>query len=131
MVQKEFRVANFEKGRYLTWHVASQSKKELKVTLRDDQQDYFASKKNKGNSNLEELAFGGSHIKGNDLTIVIDIPESDEIKGTPYLNTTLKENGDLVGYTWLLTIEEAHDDDYNDLTIVLSSMRLNFDQIWE
>lgn len=121
MVSKEFIVDDFPKGYYMSWFVATQMENTGTITLFDENYTYFkAEKKNKSTDIEPPLAIGADFIKGNNLKLKIDIPASSNIKGVPNLNNISSDNGRIVGHSFLLSIEDWTDEDYNDVYVALT-----------
>lgn len=117
---RTIKVNNFNKGFYMSWFVTAQAYFTSTTTLKDDKKTYFKAEKKTRSTNINPpLAINASFIEGNNLELSIDIPESSEIKGSPFSNNILGPNGEEVGVSWIFCAEDASDEDYNDVYVAL------------
>ena len=114
-MKKEFNVP-IPKGYFMSWFVTTQSSAEITVTLKDDSKTYFAASKQSIDID-PPLAISYSTIYGNNLKLIVDIPKSSQILGSPHSNDITTDNGTVVGKEFNLCLEDFTDKDYNDVAI--------------
>ncbi|MEA3427856.1 MAG: hypothetical protein U9Q84_01270 [Thermodesulfobacteriota bacterium] len=85
MATQTYVVPNFTKGLFMVWNMFTQAAFDICVTLKDDSTTYVDHKCKAGRDIDPPLAGGHSFIEGDNLKIVVDIPQSSEIKS--YINS--------------------------------------------
>lgn len=114
-MQREFNVP-ISKGYFMSWFVTTQAAFKITVTLKDDSKTYFSQSKQSINID-PPLAFSYSTVYGNNLKIKVDIPNSNQILGSPHSNDITTDDGIVVGKEFNLCLEDSKDMDYNDVAI--------------
>lgn len=94
-MQREFNVP-IPKGYFMSWFVTTQSSAKITVTLKDDSKTYFTESKQSADID-PPLAIGYSTICGDNLKLIVDIPQSSQIIGGPHSNDITTDNGTVVG----------------------------------
>lgn len=115
IMQREFNVP-IPKGYFMSWFVTTQSSAKITVTLKDDSKTYFTESKQSADID-PPLAIGYSTICGDNLKLIVDIPQSSQIIGGPHSNDITTDNGTVVGKEFNLCLEDFIDKDYNDVAI--------------
>ncbi|KAA6328749.1 hypothetical protein EZS27_022385 [termite gut metagenome] len=115
MATRLFSIA-VDAGNYISWFVTTQASFAVTVTLKDDVKQYFT--KTKQSRNIEPpLALDAAVVAGSNLQMIVDIPSSTAILGTPHSNDILTDKGDIVGKEYTICLEDEKDQDYNDVAI--------------
>jgi len=115
IMQREFNVP-IPKGYFMSWFVTTQAGYKITVTLKDNSTTYFTASK-QGTNIDPPLACSYSTICGDNLKIMVDIPQSSQILGGPHSNDITTDDGTVVGKEFNLCLEDSHDMDYNDVAI--------------
>jgi hypothetical protein len=115
IMKREFNVA-IPKGYFMSWFVTTQAAFRITVTLKDDKKTYFSNTKQSTDID-PPLAYGYDYISGENLKIIVDIPQSKQILGSPHSNDITTDNGIVVGKEFNLCLEDSTDNDYNDVAI--------------
>lgn len=110
------QLGEFEKGEYLSWFATTQAANEVTVTLKDSKKTYFSAKKKSINI-APPLAVGNADYVGSNLVLEISIPQSDEIRPLPSMNTIISDTGKVLGHSFTCCGEDWTDNDYNDFYI--------------
>lgn len=110
------QLGEFEKGEYLCWFVTTQAAYKVTVTLRDDKKIYFSADK-ESVAIMPPLNFGKDEYIGKNLVLEISIPQSDEIRPLPSMNTIISDTGKVLGHSFTCCGEDWTDNDYNDFYI--------------
>ena len=108
------------KNAYISWFVTTQNALPTKVVLKDDNgKEYFSAKKqNYLNTSIDPpLALGATFFTGSKLTLTIDVDTKYELKGKPTLIDITDDNGNIVGKSFDLAVEDYTDNDYNDIYV--------------
>ena len=118
------RIINVDmpKNAYISWFVTTQNALPTKVVLKDDNgKEYFSAKKqNYLNTSIDPpLALGATFFTGSKLTLTIDVDTKYELKGKPTLIDITDDNGNVVGKSFDLAVEDYTDNDYNDIYVTL------------
>ena len=116
------RIINVDmpKNAYISWFVTTQNALPTKVVLKDDNgKEYFSAKKqNYLNTSIDPpLALGATIFTGSKLTLTIDVDTKYELKGKPTLIDITDDNGNIVGKSFDLAVEDYTDNDYNDIYV--------------
>lgn len=114
-MQREFNVP-IPQGYFMSWFVTTQSSAKITVTLKDDSKTYFTESKQSADID-PPLAIGYSTICGDNLKLIVDIPQSSQIIGGPHSNDITTDDGTVVGKEFNLCLEDFIDKDYNDVAI--------------
>jgi len=118
MASKTFNIDSFPTGHYMSWFVTTQAAFMVKAKLSDDRTVYFeASKKSKNIT--PPLAQGAGDIKGKNLKLTIDEPDSSNLDSSINAYNITASDGSVVGYGYNICIEDQADKDYNDVCISL------------
>lgn len=118
MAKKEYKLPELKKGYYLFWSVCTQCMYNCSVQMADNSGHvYFNSKKVSRSTNLQTLEQGNHLLNGEDLKLIVDIPESSAINQSIPSGAITDSNGLTVGYVYSFCIEDATDEDYNDIYI--------------
>lgn len=92
------------------------------MTLRDSRRTYFTQSK-RSTRISPPLALGSDFVQGEELTVIVDIPQSVSLKGVPHSNDIVTDLGNLVGKEFTLCLEDSGDDDYNDVAVSIIGWR--------
>ena len=116
------RIINVDmpKNAYISWFVTTQNALPTKVVLKDDngKEYFFAKKQNYLNTSIDPpLALGATFFTGSKLTLTIDVDTKYELKGKPTLIDITDDNGNIVGKSFDLAVEDYTDNDYNDIYV--------------
>ncbi len=118
MAQKIFNIDAFPQGYYMSWFVTTQAAYTVKVILQDSNKTYFSG--SKASTNIEPpLAQGANFVKGSQLHLTVDIPQSQRIDSSINTYVITSDTGTIVGYGYNISIEDQDDRDYNDVCISL------------
>lgn len=119
MAKKEFNLTEIKKGYNISWYVCTQTASyPVAVELRDDSgKVYFNEPKKNGSTELQVLAQGHEDCVGNNLKLIVDIPNSKEIKQSITANNVTDSVANKVGQVYAFCIEDWVDEDYNDVYI--------------
>lgn len=85
----------------------------------DNGKEYFSAKKqNYLNTSIDPpLALGATFFTGSKLTLTIDVDTKYVLKGKPTLIDITDDNGNIVGKSFDLAVEDYTDNDYNDIYV--------------
>ncbi|MEI8396679.1 MAG: hypothetical protein WCF85_18250 [Rhodospirillaceae bacterium] len=122
MATKTFLVPNFSAGLFMCWDMYTQAGYRINVTLKDSATTYVNASK-QSTSIMPALAEGNSNINGSNLQIIVDIPQSSSIQPSLNAYTIARPDGSIAGYGFNLNIEDATDQDYNDLYISMTAWK--------
>lgn len=120
MATKTYAIPNFEKGLFMCWNMYTQAAYQITVTLKDSSGTYLTQSKQSTSIN-PALAEGNSYINGDNLMLVVNIPQSSEIKASINSYTITRPDGQAAGYGFNLLVEDSTDEDYNDLYITMAA----------
>lgn len=115
MAKKSWKV-NIEQGYFISWFVTTQAANRVTVTLSDEDKIYFSESK-QSTSIDPPLALGSAFVGGSELLIIVDVPNSSQLIGTPHSNDILTDEGVVVGKEFNLSLEDQRDKDYNDVAV--------------
>lgn len=120
-MKREITVNMPENG-YISWFVTTQNALPTTVQLNPTYGDpiFTAVKKDSQNTSIDPpLALGAASIKEGKLTLVVDVnsPFCKELKGKPVLFEITDDNGNLVGKSFSIAMEDYTDEDYNDIYV--------------
>ena len=118
MATKTFNIDSFPTGHYMSWFVTTQAAFLVNARLFDDKHEYFKASK-KSTNITPPLAQGAGDIKGKNLKLTIDEPESDKLDSSINAYNITASDGSVVGYGYNICIEDQADKDYNDVCISL------------
>jgi hypothetical protein len=119
MATRTYGIPNFTKGLFMAWNMYTQAAFNICVTLKDDSTTYVDHKCKASMDIDPPLAEGHSFIEGDNLKIVVDIPQSSEIKSSVNAYIITRPDGMAEGYGFNLSVEDQTDEDYNDLYVSL------------
>lgn len=120
-MKREITVNMPEDG-YISWFVTTQNTLKTKVQLNDanGKPIFTAEKVDYHNKSIDPpLALGAASIKEGKLPLIVDVnsPVCKELKGKPVLFEITDDNGNLVGKSFSIAMEDYTDDDYNDIYV--------------
>ena len=122
MAQMSYPVNFVEKNDYICWHVCSQCQNVGTIVLKDDSIVYFTANKTSPSTDLQHLAEGGKiYTGGSNLRIEINIPASSKISASISRDGVTDGKGINVGALNTFCVEDAGDEDYNDLHINIAA----------
>lgn len=118
MAKKEYKLPEMKKGYYLFWSVCTQCMYNCSVKMEDESsRSYFNCSKSNRRTDLQVLEQGNRQLDGNGLKLIIEVPESAEIKQSIPSGAITDNSGATVGYVYSFCIEDSTDEDYNDIYI--------------
>jgi len=118
MASKTFNIDSFPQGYYMSWFVTTQAAYNVEAKLYDSNKTYFQNSKQNTNIN-PPLAQGAENIEGTSLKLDITETSSNQLNSSINTYNITNEDGTIVGYGYNITIEDATDNDYNDVCVVL------------
>lgn len=118
MAQRTFTIPNFDKNKFMAWSMFTQAAYNIHVTLKDSAKTYVDQSKQSTNID-PPLAVGNSSIQGNNLCLIVDIPQSSDIKANICSYNVSRPDGVPAGYGFDICVEDRDDQDYNDLYVAL------------
>jgi hypothetical protein len=122
MASISYPVSFVEKNDYMCWHVCSQCLNTGIVVLKDDSKTYFTATKTDPSINLQHIAQGGDfYTGGGNLRIEIAIPASSGITASISRDGITDGKGANIGALNTFCVEDAGDEDYNDIYINIAA----------
>lgn len=112
------RLDEFETGEYLSWFVTTQAAYKVTVTLKDDKNVYFSEDK-ESIAIKPPLSVGSEVYAGKNLVLEVSIPQSEDVRVLPSMNTMITDTGKILGHALTCCGEDWTDNDYNDFYINL------------
>jgi hypothetical protein len=126
MSTKSYPVSNFSKGMYMFWTITGQTAANITVTITDDSGTTYVTCSRNGQRNPVNPApsMGYIQLKGNN--VMVNVTDSAGITGAAQQNSTVfTPNGPAAGYTYSLALEDATDNDFNDVWVSLAAWLAN------
>lgn len=118
MAKKEFNLTGIEKGYNISWYVCTQTAANpVFVKLYDNEREYFSIAKKDSNNAFKIWSQGHSDFMGDTLKLQIDIPNNPTIKQSNTSSLVLDSVAQKVGQVYAFTIEDATDEDFNDIYV--------------
>ena len=110
-------LSHLPNGWYMKWDMYTQAAREITVTLRDsDTAHTYVDRKSRQSMELGAVAQGHAYILGEKLELRIDIPGATlDVDSYSESYFTLGRPGNIVGHGYAIALEDAKDDDFNDL----------------
>jgi hypothetical protein len=123
MTSKTFYIDSFPQGYFMSWCVTTQAAFLVKAKLFDSSTVYFENSKQ--STNIQPpLAIDAAIIKGTDVQLTIDEPESSKLDASINTYNITTDDGSIVGYGYNICIEDQNDMDYNDVCISLVAWKI-------
>lgn len=114
---KTIQIPNFPKDWYMTWCMYTMASYKICVTLKDDSKTYVNNVCQATVDPEPPLARGRDYIKGENLRIIVDIPQAKHIICYIHHYVIPHLDGTPAGHGFVLGVEDAKDADYNDLYV--------------
>ncbi len=111
---------------YMFWTITGQTAANITVTITDDSGTTYVTCSRNGQRNPVNPApsMGYIQLKGNN--VMVNVTDSAGITGAAQQNSTVfTPNGPAAGYTYSLALEDATDNDFNDVWVSLAAWLAN------
>lgn len=122
--RKVYLVDDLKQGDYMVWNICSQTASTALIELKDDQNVYESVEKTDTSMELQQLAGskgafyqGGANLRF-EVTIHNAVVSQNACKT---VNGIVSADGQTVGKTMSICIEDYNDSDYNDYYITLAA----------
>ncbi|MFY0629471.1 MAG: hypothetical protein JXR05_03760 [Flavobacteriaceae bacterium] len=106
----------------MSWFVTTQAAYLVNAKLFDNSKTYFEKSKQSININ-PPLAQGAEIIQGNNIRMIIEEPQSSNLRASINAYNITNDSGSVVGYGYNISIEDYLDEDFNDVCISLVAWR--------
>jgi hypothetical protein len=118
MASLTFELGEFPQGYFLAWEVTTQCYNMVNVSLKAGGQVYFSADKNNRNCNLQLISQNSrDHTVNATPVLTVTVNESTQLKQSFTSGAVTDQKARKVGYIYSFCIEDAADDDYNDVYI--------------
>lgn len=122
MATKTISLPNIPQGWYMAWNMYTQAGNQIIITLADSSATYV-NRAARASSSFGSLSSGFQQVAGTGLTLTIEVPAAASIKTVLQPSAVPAPNGNTVGQGYVVLLEDATDDDYNDLYISIMAWR--------
>lgn len=113
-----FELEQFPKGYFLAWSVSTQCQNTVNVTLKVGDTVYFSANKGNRSTNLQMISQANrTHDCNGTPVLTITVNESKTLKQSITSGAINDQRARKVGYVYDFCIEDAGDDDYNDVYV--------------
>lgn len=113
-----FELEQFPKGYFLAWSVSTQCQNTVNVTLKVGDTVYFSANKGNRSTNLQMISQANrTHDCNGTPVLTITVNEAKTLKQSITSGAINDQRARKVGYVYDFCIEDAGDDDYNDVYV--------------
>ncbi|MGN0181158.1 MAG: hypothetical protein ACI4DP_01910 [Candidatus Ornithomonoglobus sp.] len=113
-----FELEQFPKGYFLVWSVSTQCQNTVNVTLKVGDTVYFSANKGNRSTNLQMISQANrTHDCNGTPVLTITVNEAKTLKQSITSGAINDQRARKVGYVYDFCIEDAGDDDYNDVYV--------------
>ncbi len=113
-----FELEQFPKGYFLAWSVSTQCQNTVNVTLKVGDTVYFSANKGNRSTNLQMISQANRTYDCNGTPVLtITVNEAKTLKQSITSGAINDQRARKVGYVYDFCIEDAGDDDYNDVYV--------------
>lgn len=113
-----FELEQFQQGYFIAWEVLTQCANTVNVTLKAGGKTYFSVDKTNHSSDMQLLSLSSDDYRTSDTMILtVTVNESSRLKQSLTSGAINNDRARKVGYSYSLCIEDAHDDDFNDVYV--------------
>ena len=113
-----FELEQFPKGYFLAWSVSTQCQNTVNVTLKVGDTVYFSANKGNRSTNLQMISQANrTHDCNGTPVLTIIVNEAKTLKQSITSGAINDQRARKVGYVYDFCIEDAGDDDYNDVYV--------------
>ena len=113
-----FELEQFPKGYFLAWSVSTQCQNTVNVTLKVGDTVYFSANKGNRSTNLQMISQANrTHDCNGTPMLTITVNEAKTLKQSITSGAINDQRARKVGYVYDFCIEDAGDDDYNDVYV--------------
>ncbi|MCL2398669.1 MAG: hypothetical protein FWC91_02855 [Defluviitaleaceae bacterium] len=118
MKEISFELGEFPKGYFLCWEVSTQTPKAVNVRLTVGNTTYFNVSKNKGTNNFQLLNLNSrDHNVSETPILTVGVSDSTRLQKSSVTGAINDPVERKVGYVYTICIEDADDNDFNDVYI--------------
>jgi hypothetical protein len=124
MAQATVQLPLIPTGWYMSWDMYTQAAFKICVTLQDSKTTYVNNQCRQQQA-FGVLAQGFQPVQGNNLNLIINIPQSSAISTIVTVNAVQVPSGLIVAWLYTILIEDGIDTDYNDLYVTIAAWAKN------
>lgn len=118
MASATFELEEFHQGYFLAWEVLTQCAYTVQVSLAINGKTYFSKEKTNASTELQLISQGSADYIDNGTPILtITVNESTILKPSLRSDTITDQRARKVGSFYVICIEDAGDDDFNDVYV--------------
>ena len=117
-------IRSFEKGWFVTWTIVSQCYNTGTVQIKSGNKMVAEAKKTSTDTDVQLIGQGSFENPSKDMEIIISVNGARaEIDERHDVSVVLNKNGETVGMTLSMCVEDDFDEDYNDFFISMGGWK--------
>ncbi|MBF0283332.1 MAG: hypothetical protein HQL51_02630 [Magnetococcales bacterium] len=109
-------------GWYMSWNMYTQAAYNICVTLKDSSTTYV-NNVCRSNTAFGSLSSGFQQVAGSNMTLTITIAQSSGVQVVSIPFQVPSTSGAIVGAGYNIAVEDAGDQDFNDLSISITAWK--------